>query len=489
MNPPIRRLAWLVALLFGALLVAASWTQVVDADDLREMPGNRRTMLNEFSRERGQILVDGEAVATSVPADGKVPWRRTYPEGREYAHVTGWFSMIYGSGGGLERSSGSLLSGRDDSLFYRRLPDLLSGRQPAGASVETTIDARAQAAATRALDGRRGAAVALDPRSGEILAMVSAPSFDPSQLSQQDLGAVESSWRQLNDDPQRPLMNRTLSRTYPPGSVFKLVTAAAALEEDRAEPDDRIPAPGSWTLPGTQTDLRNFGGKECTDDGTDEQSLTDALRVSCNTAFAQLGVELGDDALRSQSEAFGFGEEMTVPMLATPSTFPKDPNEPETALTALGQHDVRTTPLQVAMISAAIANGGQAQEPHLVKQILDDDLDVIDTPKGDELPRAVSEETAGQLRDMMVSVVDSGTGRAAAIEGVQVAGKTGTAEFDDPDGRVHAWFIGFAPADDPEVAVAVVVEDVGRSASGETGTGGSVAAPIARSIMEEVLTR
>ncbi|WP_374928327.1 peptidoglycan D,D-transpeptidase FtsI family protein [Kytococcus sedentarius] len=490
MNPPIRRLAWLIALLFGALLVAGSWIQVVDAQDLRERPGNRRTLLNEFGRERGQILVDGEAVATSVPSEGRVPWRRTYPQGGEYAHVTGWFSLIYGSGGGLEGAQSSLLSGTDDSLFYRRLPDLLTGRDPAGATIETTIDPGAQRAAAEALGDRRGAAVAIDPRSGAILAMVSSPTFDPSSLSQEEVSRVEAAWKQFNADPERPLVNRTIGgNTYPPGSVFKLVTAAAALEDDLLEPDSTVPAPRTYTLPGTSTTLRNFGGKACTQGESDEQSLSDALRVSCNTAFADLGAQLGDDRLRSAAEDFGFGEQVRVPMRVTPSTFPDDPTEAQTALAALGQHDVRVTPLQVALISAAIANGGQAKEPHLVEQILDEDLDVISRADAGELDRAVSPETAEQLREMMVSVVESGTGRAAAIPGVRVAGKTGTAEFDDPDGRVHAWFTGFAPADDPQVAVAVVVEDVGRSASGETGTGGSVAAPIARSMMEEVITR
>lgn len=490
MNPPIRRLAWLIALLFAALLVAGSWIQVVDAQDLRERPGNRRTLLNEFGRERGQILVDGEAVATSVPSEGRVPWRRTYPQGEQYAHVTGWFSLIYGSGGGLEGAQSSLLSGTDDSLFYRRLPDLLTGQEPAGATIETTIDPSAQRAASEALGDRRGAAIAIDPRSGAILAMVSHPTFDPSALSQEDVSRVEAAWKELNADPERPLVNRTIGgNTYPPGSVFKLVTAAAALEDDLLEPDSTVPAPRTYTLPGTNTTLRNFGGKACTQDESDEQSLSDALRVSCNTAFADLGAELGDERLRTAAEDFGFGEQIRVPMRVTTSTFPDDPTEAQTALAALGQHDVRVTPLQVALISAAIANGGQAKEPHLVEQVLDQELDVISRAEAGDMGRAVSPETAEQLREMMVSVVESGTGRAAAIPGVRVAGKTGTAEFDDPDGRVHAWFTGFAPADDPQVAVAVVVEDVGRSASGETGTGGSVAAPIARSMMEEVITR
>ncbi len=489
MNPPIRRLAWLVALMFVALMAAGSWIQVVDADDLRERPGNRRTLLNEFGRERGQILVDGESIATSVPAQGRVPWRRTYPQGSAYAHVTGWFSLIYGSGGGLEGAASSVLSGRDDSLFYRRLPDLLTGQEPAGASLETTIHPGAQKAATDALAGRRGAAVALDPRTGAVLAMVSAPSFDPGALSQEDVGRVEAAWTDLNADPARPLTNRTIAHTYPPGSVFKLVTAAAALEGDTLEPDSMLKAPQRYTLPDTKTSLRNFGGKTCTDDPSGQQSLTDALRVSCNTAFADLGVTLGDDALRDMAGKFGFGETLHVPMRVAPSSFPEDPNRAQTALAALGQHDVRTTPLQVALMSSAIAHGGQAKEPHLVQQTLDSDLDEISGADEGDLPRAVSQETADQLREMMVQVVESGTGRAAAIPGVRVAGKTGTAEFDDPDGRVHAWFTGFAPADDPQVAVAVVVEDVGRSASGETGTGGSVAAPIARSMMEEVITR
>lgn len=490
MNRPVRSLAWVITLLLGSLLVAATWIQVVQAESLRERPDNRRTMLEEFGRQRGDILVDGEPLATSVPAEGDLPWLRTYPGGPGNAHVTGYFSMIYGSGGGLEGTESALLSGRDDSLFYRRLPDLFMGREPAGASIETTLHPGAQAAAEKALDGRRGAAVALDPRTGAILAMVSNPSYDPTRLTGNDLTAVQEAWAELNADPSQPLLNRALrGNGYPPGSVFKLVTAAAALEAGDHQPDTEVAAPHTYRLPNSSRELRNFGNKECTDDGSDTQSLADALRVSCNTAFARLGVELGAEQLSETASAFGFGQELSVPMSVTPSRFPQDPDDPQTALSALGQFEVRTTPLQVALLSAAIAREGQAMEPHLVDQVLDEDLDVISEHDPREMERAVSHETARELRDMMVGVVESGTGRAAAIEGVQVAGKTGTAEYDDADGRVHAWFTGFAPADDPQVAVAVVVEGVGRFATGETETGGSVAAPVARSIMEEVVSR
>lgn len=485
MNTPIRRLALLVFTMFTALLLSTSWIQFVQADELRQLPQNRRTLLDTYSRDRGAILVEGNAIADSQPTDDDLRWIRTYPQGELYGHVTGYYSFTYGAGAGLERAMSSVLAGTDDSLFYRRVVDLVTGTTPTGAAVETTVDPQVQAAAAAALGDRRGAVVALDPRTGAVLAMVSHPSYDPNSLASHNLGAVEDAWEALNGDPTRPLVNRTIAGDlYPPGSTFKLVVAAAALESGEFAPDSLLEGPQTYTLPGTSTDLPNFEGGTC--GPTDEVSLADSIRVSCNTSMAWLAGELGTEALDDQSQAFGFEQDIEVPMPVTPSVYPEDADAAQLALTGIGQYDVRVTPLQVAMVSAAIANGGEVMEPYLVQTVRDGDLDVIDETDPSRLSRAVSATTAQELTDMMVDVVDNGSGRAAAIPGVPVAGKTGTAEF-GTSGAAHAWFTGFAPADDPQIAVAVVVESASEDWTGESG--GRVAAPVGRDVLQSGVQR
>lgn len=479
MNTPIRRLAYVVLAMFTALLLASTWIQFVQADDLRERADNRRTLMDTYSRDRGAILVDGTPVARSERSDNELRWLRVYDTPSRYAHITGYYSFIYGAGAGLERTSNSLLAGTDDSLFYQRLVDVVTGRPPQGASLELTIDPRVQAAAADALGDQRGAAVALDPRTGAILALVSRPSFDPNALSSHQLNAVEQAYAELTQDPSQPLVNRALAGDlYPPGSTFKLVVAAAALESGEFTPESELEGGVTYTLPGTTTDLPNFGGAACHPEGT--PSLARSVQVSCNTSFAWLAGELGADALREQAEEFGFGQTLQVPMTATPSSYPEDPDDAQTALTGIGQHEVRVTPLQVAMISAAIANDGVMMEPYLVDTVRNRDLEVAEQTDPRALSRAVSGATAQELTDMMVSVVEQGSGQLAAVPGVSVAGKTGTAEFGD-SGAAHAWFTGFAPADDPQVAVAVVVESATDNWTGETG--GQVAAPVALSLI------
>lgn len=480
MNAPIRRLAVLVSLMFVALLVATTYIQFFQADELRDRPGNRRTLLAEYGRERGALLVEGTPIAESVETTNDLRWMRTYSQGRLYSHVTGYYSFIYGPGVGLERAANSLLAGSDDSLFYRRIPDLILGRDPSGATLELTIDPDIQRVAADALGDRRGAVVALDPRTGAILAMVSHPTFDPNSVSSHNLSAVQQAYTELNEDSSRPLNNRAIGGDlYPPGSVYKLVVAAAALESNDFQPETELPSPLRYTLPGTETSIPNFGGSSCS--GGDTTSLADSIRVSCNTSLAWLANELGADALNAQSEAFGFGQPLQIPMNVTPSRYPVDADDAQVGLTGIGQYDVRVTPLQVAMISAGIANDGTVMTPYLVDTVRDKDLDRIDTTREQELNTAISESTAQELTDMMVSVVEQGSGQLAAVPGVSVAGKTGTAEFGD-SGAAHAWFTGFAPADDPQVAVAVVVESATDNWTGETG--GQVAAPVARAMLE-----
>lgn len=480
MNAPIRRLALVVFAMFTALLVALTYIQFVQADDLRALDGNRRTLLTEYGRDRGAILVDGTPIAESEPANNDLSWIRTYPQGRLYSHITGYYSFTYGAGPGLERSRNALLSGSDDSLFYRRLPDILIGREPTGATLELTIDPAIQRAAQDALGDRRGAVVALDPRTGEVLAMVSHPTYDPNSVSSHNLAEVERNHVELTNDSSQPLTNRAIGGSlYPPGSTFKLVVAAAALESTDFTPDTELPSPLRYTLPGTSTEIPNFGGSAC--GPGEETTLFRSVQVSCNTSFAWLAGELGAEAIQEQSEAFGFGQSLQIPLPVTRSSYPSELDDAQLGLTGIGQYDVRVTPLQVAMISAGIANGGEVMTPYLVDSVRDKDLSLIERTDPQRFSTAVSANTAEELTEMMVAVVEQGSGSAAAVPGMQVAGKTGTAEFGN-NGAAHAWFTGFAPADDPTIAVAVVVESATDDWTGETG--GAVAAPVARAVIE-----
>jgi len=481
---PVRRISVLVAMLFAALLISSTLIQFVQAPSISARADNRRTLLDNYSRERGSIIVGDQPVARSVPSpDEQITFLRTYPQGPLYAAVTGYFSYTYGAGGGLEGSEGELLSGSADELFYRRVTDLLTGRQQTGASVRLTINAKAQEAADKALGNQRGAVVALDPRTGAILAMVSHPQYDPNQLSQHDQAAVTKAWTTFNADPTRPMVNRAISgNLYPPGSVFKIVTASAALEGKVVDEQSQIPAPPVMDLPQTNIGLPNYDRKPCGPNGA--TTLQHALEISCNTAFGYLGVQLGGDALRSQAAKFGFGQTLRIPTRVEPSTVPAQLSPPQAAQSAIGQYDVRVTPLQVAMVSAAIANHGVVMRPYLVRDVLGSNLESLETHQVEQLSVAVSDATASTLTRMLVSVVDNGTGRPARIDGIAVAGKTGTAQQGNGQAP-HAWFTSFAPANDPKVAVAVVVEDGGNA--GSEAAGGLLGGPVAKAVMEAVL--
>jgi peptidoglycan glycosyltransferase len=311
--------------------------------------------------------------------------------------------------------------------------------------------------------------------------MASTPTYDPNPLASHSLDEQQAAWDSLTTDPNRPMLNRAIAQTLPPGSVFKIVTSAAALESGRYTPETVVPGPAEYDLPQSTNTLPNQSGQPCGPGG--ETTLTNALRISCNTAFAYIGNDLGDDALREQAERFGYNSQPLPEMNAATSVFPDELDEPQTALAAIGQFDVRATPLEIAMTSAAVANRGVLMRPYLVEEILGPDLAVIDQTQPSELSQAVSAETARDLTAMMVDVVENGTGGNAAIPGVPVAGKTGTAQSAS-DRPPYAWFTSFAPADDPRVAVAVVIEEAGDNTD---ISGGRLAAPVARAVMEAVL--
>ncbi|MFL6094678.1 MAG: peptidoglycan D,D-transpeptidase FtsI family protein [Blastococcus sp.] len=472
MNAPLRRVAISVLVLFTLLIVNVNYIQVVRSDDLRKDPSNTRQLTKEYDRERGSIVVAGNEIALSKRTDDRLTYLRRYPGAELYAPVTGYYSLTYGKTG-IEEAENDLLSGSDPRLVFRRIADLFTGRDPAGGNVELTLDPAVQKAAMEGLKGVTGAVVALDPKTGAILGLASTPSFDPNQLSSHDPAAIRAYKEQLSRDQTT---NQAIDQRYSPGSVFKVVVSAAALSTGKYTPQTPIPAPDVLTLPGTNTTLKNFGGESC--NGGADQPLIDALTISCNTAFAQLGIDLGEQRIRDTAAAFGINDErFDMPLQVEASTLGDIENDAQLGTSSIGQQDVQLTPMQAAMIAAAVANKGKLMKPYLVSQVQAPDLTVIDKTDPEEKSQAVSPEVAAQLTEMMTSVVNNGTGRRARIDGVQVAGKTGTAENAGED---HSWFIGFAPADNPKIAVAVFIKNGGA-------TGGDISAPIARQVIQAYL--
>lgn len=483
MNKPIRTLAVGCLVLFAMLLVNVNYVQVFKAAELNAQDTNKRARDAECSRERGPILVDDETVAGSVPSRDNYDFIRRYSQARMYSPVTGYFSCIYGTSN-VEASQNSILSGTDERLFVDRVIELVGNEQLKGGSISLTIDAKTQRAALdglKALPGRtRGAAVALDPETGAILAMVSTPSYNTNLLATHDFDEAEQAWDRLNEADTDPLLNRATQEIYPPGSTFKLVVAAAALDNGYS-PDSTVMGGTTLDLPESTDELTNLNGSDC---GGEEITLTQALVVSCNVSFGDLGLKLGADTLQEQAERFGFNEDYLDELPQASSTFPTEMDEPSTALSSIGQFDVAATPLQMAMVVAGIANDGAMMRPYVVEQIRAPDLDVLEEADPQVLHQAVSGSVADDLTQMMVEVVDTGTGSAVQIEGIPVAGKTGTANTTD-DKSPYAWMVTFAPADDPQVAVAVFVErtDVDR----EDISGSGLAGPIAVDMMNAVI--
>jgi peptidoglycan glycosyltransferase len=481
MNAPLRKAGLVMIVLFGLLFAQLNWITVVKADEYRNDTTNNsfRLLQQDYERQRGNIVVDGEAVALSTSTADTFRYLRGYPQSGLYAHTVG-YRPVYGEVTGIEAIENDILNGSATVFTADRLLEMITGKKSNGGNVLLTLRQSVQEAAYNGLinngtSSKVGAVVALDPTTGALLAMVSTPTFDPNPLVAHDFDAATTEYDRLLADPGRPLLNRAVSETFPPGSTFKVVVSAAALLNG-LNPDTVLTGGPSYTAPDTTTPIENAPGVNC----PDQITLLDALRVSCNTAFARYGVEqLGADELKSVAQSFGFESaplfdrdpenRMAVAPSHTGEMAGPDGtlDRPALAQSCIGQREVRWTPLQAALVAATVANDGVQMRPYLIDRIQDANLAPIWTAQPSSGPRPLSSAVSGQLREMMNAVVSNGTGTNARIDGFEVGGKTGTAQNGDaPD---HGWFIGYARTNSgqPVVAVAVLIQNAGSGGSAE----------------------
>ncbi|GGV80463.1 penicillin-binding protein [Streptomyces gelaticus] len=481
MNKPLRRIAIFCGLLVLALLVRVNWLQYVRADELNANEHNRRVQIERYAHERGNIIVDGNPVTGSVETKGSdFKYKRVWKNGPMWAPVTGYSSQAFDASQ-LESIEDGILTGNSDQLFFDRTLSLFTGEKKTGGNIVTTLNSAAQKAAFKELGNKKGAVAAIDPQTGAILTLVSTPSYDPSVFAGNSLKDAEAR-QQLLKDKDKPMLNRALRETYPPGSTFKVVTAAAALENGLYKDiDDKTNSPLPWRLPLTTGNLANEGNIPC-----ENASLREALRWSCNTVFGKISDDLGNQKMIDEADKFGFNEEIFTPVRADASVYPKD-NRPQNAMAGIGQASNRATPLQMAMVAAAVANDGKLMQPYMVAERQAPNLDVIYTHEKEQFSQPLSGENAQKLQQMMETVVENGTGTNARIPGVTVGGKTGTAQHGlNNSENPYAWFISYAKTDSGSpVAVAVVVED--SQANRDDISGGGLAAPIAKAVMKAVI--
>ncbi|KAB7788797.1 peptidoglycan D,D-transpeptidase FtsI family protein [Bifidobacterium cebidarum] len=486
MNKYLRQLFTAVVCLFVVLGLSSSIIMAVRANSLNNDSRNARSLYHQLGAYRGAILAsDGTVMAQSEPVNDAFKYQRTYSNGPLYAPVTGFFSISQTADRGLEASRSMLLNGEADSLIWQRAKAMLTGSANQGASIETSIDPKLQQVAYDQLSSRDGAAVVLEAKTGRILAMVSTPSYDPNQLASHDATAAAKAYNDLAAGESSPLINRATSQLYPPGSTFKTIVASAALETGDYQLDTQIPAGAAYTLPGTTTQLPNAAPQANGADG--KITLQNAVAYSSNTAFAQLGVALGEDKVSETATKLGFGSTITIdgtnstgtPMTATASTFPSGTTPDRLALASIGQGDTKATPLQMAMVAQAIANDGKLMRPTIVDRVRASDLSVINQTTPQTMAKVFSKDTADKLTTAMESVITEAN-PSLAIDGITIAAKTGTAQIGVDNTSIDGWIIGFAPADDPQIAVAVMVHN--------TDLLGSLAAgPIMRAIIQEAL--
>ncbi|MEV0370518.1 penicillin-binding protein 2 [Streptomyces sp. NPDC050636] len=494
MNRPLRHIAVFCGVLILALLLRATWVQFVQGDELANDPNNRRVKIEAFSYPRGNIIVGGKPITGSVATSGDFKYKRTYKDGAMYAPVTGFASQAQGVTF-LEGIYNKVLSGKDDRLALKRAKDILTGEKPRGADVITTIDPKAQKAAYKGLTdlNAKGAVVALDPRNGKVLALASTPSYDPSVFAGISNGDSKK-FKALDDDKSKPLNNRALRETYAPGSTFKILTAAAALEHGvvsdiNASSGARAP----YRLPLSSTEIGNdVAGAPC-----DKASLKTGMQWSCNNVFLDTALKVGKDKMRETAEKFGFNSDVYDKdfgdLLASKSLYPDKLDKPQTALTGMGQGSLTSTPMQMAMVTAGLANNGKLMTPHIVDEVRGPDLSTIEKLEPKEMSQAVSEDTAKKVQEMMEYTVSDGTASKAKIDGVTVGGKTGTAQHgaNVNDERPYAWFVSYAKQSDGSspVAVAVFVDPKDMDIPRSEIAGGKLGGPIAKAVMEAVLNK
>jgi peptidoglycan glycosyltransferase len=482
----IRQLGIGLMVCFLILFIQLNRLAVIDAKQLNANPNNTREILRDFNKPRGTITTaDGKLIARSVPsADTRFELQREYPEGALYGPITGFYSFTLGSSG-VEKTYNDELAGRTLDLSLQDLKDLFVDKEHVG-NLTLTIRDDLQRAASDALGDREGAVVALDPRTGAILALVSFPTYDPNVLADHDTTKAGEAQKAMDADPEKPRLARSYQDRFFPGSTFKVVTSTAALTSGTVTVDNpRFPTATSYTPPGTNRPIRNFDGESCGGD------LRDALRVSCNSVFAEMGVKTGAEAMVQTAERFGFNHEVPIDLTnPAESRFPDVEhffrNTPALAQSSIGQNDVAATPLQMAMVAAAVANGGKIMKPHVLQDVRDTDGNVVDRYDEGEWRTAMDPGTAAQLHDAMLEVVRSGTATRLAVPGFTVGGKTGTAQLGLDPPRSHAWIIGFAGPEngEPTIAVAALVEGQPELSS---ATGGRIAAPIAQAVLKAYL--
>lgn len=488
MNRQLRRVGTVILLMFVALFASSTVIQVFSVDQLNGDPRNIRTLDDSYSAQRGSILdADGNVLAKSTPSSDVFKYQRVYTNPAVYSDVTGYFTFNQANPG-IEGALDNYLSGNSNAQFLSNLSTIFTGKTVQGASVQLTLEPKVQQAAWDAMGNNSGAVVALDPKTGAILAMVSKPSYDPNTLSVHSTSKFFEAYNALLKSPSKPLTNRaTAGDLYHPGSVFKLVVAAAAIDSGKATADTAFPNPAALKLPLSNSYIHNSTNSTC--GSGDTATIATAIQYSCNIPIAQLGQSIGEATISDYASRFGFGKPFALAngnFDVTPSIYPTGQDAPHLMLSAFGQSDDRVTPLQVALNSAAIANGGIEMQPTLIKKIIEPDLSELKVLNPKVYGTPISPTTAAAVRDMMIASVASGAASNARIGGVQVAGKTGTAQngVHDP---YTLWFTGFAPANDPQVVVAVVIENGGGH--GQDSFGNQIAAPIGKAVMEAVLNK
>lgn len=459
MNRQIKRLTIIVIAMFVSLMVAATYVQVVAEPTLTADGRNVRTIYNSFNTQRGPIIVDGSEIVSSVPSDDNFKWQRNYADSNLYSHLTGYLSVASDASTGLEHAYTDVLNGRAKSQTLAQISTILTGEKPKGGAIELTINAQMQKAAADALGDKRGSVVALDPKTGAVLAMYSNPSYDANTIATHDRNASISAFEALNTDKNQPLVPKATNMNFPPGSTFKIITAAAMLSNGIG-PDTILDAPQFLDLPQSDKELPNFNNRTC---GNGRVPLKYAFAMSCNTPFAKSAMELGADEITKFATAFGFNETNDLSRLQlAKSNFPSGLYLPQLAYSSIGQFEVRATPLQMAVVAATVANDGVRMKPYLVAAELDSNLKPVSQTNPEVVANVLSPEVAKDLKGLMEYVVDSRFTTNVSVPGVKIAAKTGTAQTGIDGQDPHSWLVGFAPAENPQIAFAVIVEGVNQ---------------------------